>query len=79
MGEKRYTDGFAGNKEKDEEVTDFSQPRAVSSRARVRGLPQATPGARHSKIKGLFSCIKKLHAYIYLRYIYCLVKGHINL
>jgi hypothetical protein len=37
MGEKRYTDGIAGNKEKDEKVTDSSQPCAVSSRARMWG------------------------------------------
>lgn len=66
MGEKRYTDGFAGNKEKDEEVTYASQPRAVQSRARGMGGPIDNTGARHMKIR----LIKKLHAYIYLRYIY---------
>jgi hypothetical protein len=35
MGEKRYTDGFAGNKEKDEKVTTMRCPVA---RASVGGL-----------------------------------------
>lgn|GEM_PF-6210395 len=35
MGKKRYTDGFEGNKEKDEKVTESPKPRAVPSRASV--------------------------------------------